>query len=219
MQSTSVNYMVYAQNLCSLLAEENLRSCNLEALLSSYHRYFGKLDNFRVGSALTLLLQMKDLLPSPAQRIAAIFLLHELYRSDTASANPFISFFAELLQPSVDDDRAQMNLPCGHGLSTIEQWFLAQLLAPTLQREVEGGRERERGRLRERDYTMVYLLLLSQLYKKTPAVIASTDPSNIQAPNISSLVSSLQDSNGDLPAHSKVGLPCTVSDPDPGIML
>ena len=153
MQSTSVNYIVYAQNLCSLLAEENLRSCNLEALLSSYHRYFGKLDNFRVGSALTLLLQMKDLLPSPAQRIAAIFLLHELYRSDTASANPFISFFAELLQPSVDDDRAQMNLPCGHGLSTIEQWFLAQLLAPTLQREVEGGRERERegGREIERE--------------------------------------------------------------------
>ena len=127
-------------HLCSLLAEENLRSCNLETLLSSYHRYFGKLDNFRVGSALTILLQMKDLLPSPAQRIAAIFLLHELYRSDTASANPFISFFAELLQPSVDDDRAQMNLPCGHGLSPIEQWFLAQLLAPTLQREVGGRR-------------------------------------------------------------------------------
>ena len=96
---------------------------------------------------------MKDLLPSPAQRIAAIFLLHELYRSDTASANPFISFFAELLQPSVDDDRAQMNLPCGHSLSAIEQWFLAQLLAPTLQREVEreGGREGEIGRERERE--------------------------------------------------------------------
>ena len=97
-----------------------------------------KLDNFRVGSALVLLLQMKDLLPSPSQRIAAIFLLHELYRSDTTSANPFVSFFAELLQPSVEDDRAQMNLPCGHGLSAVEQWFLAQLLAPTLQREVHG---------------------------------------------------------------------------------
>ena len=127
-------------NLCSLLAEENLQSCNLEALLSSYHRYFGKLDNFRVGSALTILLQMKDLLPSPAQRIAAIFLLHELYRSDTTSANPFISFFAELLQPSIEDDRVQMSLPCGHSLSSVEQWFLAQLLAPTLQREVEKGR-------------------------------------------------------------------------------
>ena len=197
---------------------------------------------------------MKDLLPSPAQRIAAIFLLHELYRSDTASANPFISFFAELLQPSVDDDRAQMNLPCGHSLSAIEQWFLAQLLAPTLQREVEreGGREgeigrerereEERGREREREREIgreggrerdhqhsstekgeldsgSSSALLFQLYKKTPASIASTDPSSIQAPNIPSLVGSLQDSNGDLPAHSKVGLPCTISDPDPGIML
>jgi hypothetical protein len=147
---------------CSLLAEENLRSCNLEALLSSYHRYFGKLDNFRVGSALTILLQMKDLLPSPVQRIAAIFLLHELYRSDTASANPFISFFAELLQPSVDDDRAQMNLPCGHGLSAIEQWFLAQLLAPTLQREVHcRGRKKER----EREITSTALPILKESRK------------------------------------------------------
>ena len=93
---------------------------------------------------------MKDLLPSPAQRIAAIFLLHELYRSDTTSANPFVSFFAELLQPSVEDDREEMSLPCGHSLSAVEQWFLAQLLAPTLQREVCGVcvcvcvRERER---------------------------------------------------------------------------
>lgn len=121
---------------CSLLGEENLKSNNLETLLSSYHRYFGKLDNFRVGSALVILLQMKDLLPSQTQRIAAVFLLHELYRSDTNSANPFVSFFAELLQPSIEDDRSQMNLPCGHSLSAVEQWFLAQLLAPTLQREV-----------------------------------------------------------------------------------
>lgn len=41
-----------------------------------------------------------------------------------------------------------MNLPCGHGLSAVEQWFLAQLLAPTLQREVGGGeREREKASL------------------------------------------------------------------------
>ena len=155
---------------CSLLAEDSLRSYNLETLLSSYHRYFGKQDNFRVGSALIILLQMKDLLPSSAQRIAAIFLIHELYRSDTTSANPFMSFFAELLQPSVEDDRSQMNLPCGHSLSTIEQWFLAQLLAPTLQREVrkagvgtrerkerERERERERGRVRS-GRSWVYLL-------------------------------------------------------------
>ena len=50
-----------------------------------------------------------------------------------------MSFFAELLQPSVEDDRT--NLPCGHSLSAVEQWFLAQLLAPTLQREVREGGE------------------------------------------------------------------------------
>ena len=97
------------------------------------------------------------------------------------------------------------------------------------ERERGGGKEREReeGRVGDhwhnstakRELDVDSSALLFQLYKKTPAAIASTDLSSIQAPNIPSLVSSLQDSNGDLPAHSKVGLPCTISDPDPGIML
>ena len=83
-----------------------------------------------------MLLQMKDLLPSSAQRIAAIFLLYELYRSDSPSANPFAMFLVELLQPTIADDRTQQGLPCGHDLSTIELWFLSQLLNPSFPREV-----------------------------------------------------------------------------------
>lgn len=83
-----------------------------------------------------MLLQEGDLLPLSSQRVAAIFLLYQLYRSDAVSANPFASFFIELLQPSVEDDRAALGLPCGYTLRPMERWFLAQLLTPSLPREV-----------------------------------------------------------------------------------
>ncbi len=112
----------------SLLSEENMLACNLETLFSTYHRYFSRQDSFRVGSAIVLLLRMRDLLPGAAQRLAALALLHELYRSDSTSSNPFALFFVELLQPSLEGHN--------HGASLTERWFLAQIMAPTLPREV-----------------------------------------------------------------------------------
>ena len=78
-----------------------------------------------------MLLQHKDILPLALQRVAAMFLLYELYRSDQPSANPFAQFFVELLQPQVEDDRVVNGVSYGHTLSAVEKWFLAQLLNST----------------------------------------------------------------------------------------
>lgn len=106
-----------------------MQTCNLEGLVATYHRYFSRQDSFRVGSAIVLLLRMRDLLPSSSQRLGALFLLHELYRSDSTCCNPFSLFFVELLQPTMEECHSQ-------GASPIERWFLAQIFAPTLPREV-----------------------------------------------------------------------------------
>ena len=106
-----------------------MQTCNLETLVGTYHRHFSRQDSFRVGSSIVLLLRMRDLLPGLSQRLAALSLLHELYRTDSTSSNPFALFFVELLQPSMDEGH-------GQGTSLIEQWFLAQILSPTLPREV-----------------------------------------------------------------------------------
>lgn len=65
-----------------------------------------------------------------------MFLLYELYRSDQPSANPFAQFFVELLQPQVEDDRTVAGLACGHTLSPVEKWFLAQLLNTSIPKDV-----------------------------------------------------------------------------------
>lgn len=104
-----------------------MQTCNLEHLVATYHRYFSRQDNFRVGSAIVVLLRMRDLLPGPSQRLAAFSLLHELYRSDSTSTSPFSLFFVECLQPAAD---------ANHTTTSTEQWFLSQILSPTLPREV-----------------------------------------------------------------------------------
>jgi hypothetical protein len=175
-------------NVLKILSEANMSSSTLESVAASLRTYFAKPDYFRVGNALTMLLQHKDLLPLPSQRIAAMFLLYELYRSDQPSANPFAQFFVELLQPQVVDDRVVAGMECGHALSPVEKWFLAHLLTSQTPKD---------------------------LFRKTAAAIASTDTSSLQLPDLPSLVAALSDPHDDITSHTKTGLSSVIADPDP----
>ena len=58
-----------------------------------------------------LLLQNPDLLPHPTQKLAAIFLIYEMYHNDAIAANPFASVFVHLLVSKLysDDDNSDDN--------------------------------------------------------------------------------------------------------------
>lgn len=118
--------------LLGILGEENTESHTLEALSAQLHQYFSKQDYYKVGCAIVLLLQQADLLPKPTQRLAAIYLLYELYRGDSMAINPFATVFIHLLHPPEETNKGSARKLEYAGqlprLCPVEKNFLAQLI-------------------------------------------------------------------------------------------
>lgn len=110
--------------LQSIINEENTQSQMFEAIASSFHNFFNKQDFFKIGCALVTLLQNKELIPHPTQRLVCIFLLYDMYRSDTVATNPFAPVFIHLLSQQPQKE-FHWHLP---RLTPQEKYFLSQLL-------------------------------------------------------------------------------------------
>ncbi|XP_052801509.1 CCR4-NOT transcription complex subunit 11-like [Mya arenaria] len=176
-------------SLLSVLSEDATQTQSFEQIATSFHHYFQKQDHFKVGSALVLLLQNRDLLPHPTQKLAAIFLLYEMYRADQPIAhNPFASVFVHLLNPPTENQEAgQYDLHWAiPAITPAEKYFLSQLISsPT-----------------------------KEMFKKTPTQIIQMDVGNMQNFDVSGLMLALTERHSEMPAMSKSAIPVVVPDPD-----
>jgi hypothetical protein len=84
-------------SLLSVISEEHTTTQTFEAIASSFHQFFNKQEYFKIGNAIVTLLQNRELIPHQSQRLVCIFLLFEMYRTDTISSNPFAPLFIHLL--------------------------------------------------------------------------------------------------------------------------
>ncbi|ESP05125.1 hypothetical protein LOTGIDRAFT_227818 [Lottia gigantea] len=174
-------------SLLSVLSEDATQTQTFEALSTSFHHYFSKQDHFKVGSAIVLLLQNRDLLPHPTQKLAAIYLLYDMYKTDNVSVNPFAPVFIHLLNPPTEkSESGQYDLHWAISpISQSERVFLSQLItSPT-----------------------------KDMHKKNPTQVLQMEVTS-QPCDISGLQVNLVEKQSELPHLSKSAIPCVVPDPD-----
>ncbi|XP_054707596.1 LOW QUALITY PROTEIN: CCR4-NOT transcription complex subunit 11-like [Uloborus diversus] len=178
-------------SLLNVLEEEGLGQRPFENVASSFHHSFNKQDHYRVGSSLVLLLQNEDLLPSREQKLMAVFLLYEMYRTEPIQANPFASVFVHLLHPpeevkSKTTGRMTKRPWALPRLTNSEKYFLSQLISmPT-----------------------------KDLFKKTPLQVIQMDVSDMQSFDVSGLQVALAERHSEMSQTSKSGIPVVFPYPD-----
>lgn len=80
-----------------MISEENTSSQTFEAMANTFHQFFTKPDFFKIGCALVTLLQNKDLVVHPTQRLVCIYFLYDMYRTEQIKSNPFSCVFFYLV--------------------------------------------------------------------------------------------------------------------------
>ena len=75
-------------------------SLTFEQISAQFQHNISKSNYLRVGNALVLLLQNRDLIPTPQQRLIILFLFSDMYKSEQQPIhmNPFAPVFISILQ-------------------------------------------------------------------------------------------------------------------------
>lgn len=105
--------MISSAELTALLELLKDEDKPLEAVGAAFAKAFPRADHFRLACAMCTLL-VDGLITLPAQRLASLFVLHDLYRAEPLGSQPFLPFLVEQLGRANDGPgvRVEHNLLC-----------------------------------------------------------------------------------------------------------
>ncbi|CAD5117675.1 unnamed protein product [Dimorphilus gyrociliatus] len=175
-------------SLLSVLSLDPVRCQTFETIASSLYQHFNKQDSYRIGTSLVLLLRNKDILKSIGQRLAAIYLLYDMYKNEAVAMNPFASVFVHMHSPPTErhDGTNTVFHWAIPDVSDHEKYFIAKLIS-------NGTKE---------------------LGKKTPEQIISQSSKSEEMGDMSGLQLSLVERQSAMHAISKSSMPLIVSIPE-----
>lgn len=91
--------------LYNIISDENK---TFELIAANFQKSFPKSDQFKVGVTIWFLL--KDNLLNLSQRLAAFYVLYDMYRLEKVSTTPFVPIVLETLQTSKNNIEKKMLL-------------------------------------------------------------------------------------------------------------
>lgn len=115
--------MISSKEIVALLEVLRDEEKPLESASAAFGRAFARTEHFRVACAMCTML-VDGLIAAPAQRLIALFLLHDLYRpappagastaptAASSAAAPFAPFLAEQLARAHEGSQVEHNLLC-----------------------------------------------------------------------------------------------------------
>lgn len=201
-------------SLLDILSSDMTDHQTFETIANSLHSKIPKCDPIRVGSVLVFLLQQaNDLLPSQTQRLAALFLLYELFRTENVANNPFVPVLLHAVTANNDSDT----------LTGKD----AQV-KPNVQQQQPNKHNRIESPIgslpkftrREKRYIGLLLsgaVTFRDLIKYTPKQVITLEPTirdHAKDPDLTAIVNKVNEKISSLPATATSGIPVIVSDPD-----
>ncbi|XP_023342997.1 CCR4-NOT transcription complex subunit 11 [Eurytemora carolleeae] len=171
--------------LLSILEPDMVEKHSLENLCNRLHQAFNKQEHFKVGTALVTLLQHSDLLPKPAQKLAAITFLFDMYKTEPVSINPFAPVFIHLLNTADSFDAGDARYRQLPALKPSERQFLTQLVA---------GQGKD-------------------FLKKSPGTICKADTVSVPQVDLTGVQLSLAERQSELPHTARSAVSGVIPDP------
>lgn len=169
-------------------------SLTFEQISAQFQHNISKSDYLRVGNALVLLLQNRDLISTPQQRLIILFLFHDMYKNDQQSIhlNPFAPVFLSILQQHPNGENLSNQKHFHWFITPVtlhERWFVKNLIN------------------NNKDLMMII--------KKTPNQILQTTPSMNNDEHIKEeFKDKIQERLQQLPALVQCHLPAVIDDPE-----
>ncbi|KNC97291.1 uncharacterized protein SPPG_07221 [Spizellomyces punctatus DAOM BR117] len=106
------------------------------AALALRDSFSSSVRRFDFACALSVLLSERTLLPNPAIRLSALYILHDLYESVPADAHPFLSTFLDYITPDMKGPSRTGEGTRGLDVTNCERYLVSRLLV-----EPKGARE------------------------------------------------------------------------------